>query len=89
MFAAYPQPDPEKVFNVPRILKRAFSMFLNFVCITLSINNKWDVNLIFNSENSLKMFLKLLIFRMQTVDGRKGTGIKLRNLKVANEIKSC
>lgn len=64
-------------------------LFFAWNCITLSINNKWDVNLIFNSENSLKMFLKLLIFRMQTVDGRKGTGIKLRNLKVANEIKSC
>ena len=27
--------DPEKVFNVPRILKQAFSMFLNFLGMIL------------------------------------------------------
>lgn len=61
--------------------------FFGWNCITVQIKNKWDVSLIFESEQATNNFLKLLIHRIETTDGRKGTAVKLKKNVYAEEVK--
>lgn len=47
--------------------------FYAWDCITLQIKNKGDLYLIIKNEEVMNMFLKLLIYEMQTLDGNRGT----------------
>ena len=47
--------------------------FYAWDCITLSIQNKWDVNLIIRSEQVMSQFIKLLIFSTNSIDGFRNT----------------
>ena len=47
--------------------------FYAWDCISLSIKGKWDLHLIIRSEDNMSDFLKLLIYKIQTVDGYRGT----------------
>lgn len=46
-------------------------------CITINLRNKGDVYLIIKNEKILSMFLKLLIYELQTIDGQRGTALPL------------
>ena len=46
-------------------------------CITLSIRGHWDIYLVIKNEHVMTMFLKLLLYKMRTVDGTKGSANKL------------
>ena len=61
--------------------------FYGWNCITLQIKNKWDVNLIFNSEHSLQQFIKLLIHHMNSLDGQCGSSLKLQHQLIEQEVK--
>ena len=52
--------------------------FYAWDCISLSIKNKWDIYLIIKNELVMSDFLKLLIYRMETLDGYLGTAIPLK-----------
>ena len=52
--------------------------FYAWDCISLSIKNKWDIYLIIKNELVMSDFLKLLIYRMETLDGYQGTAIPLK-----------
>lgn len=47
--------------------------FFGWDCITLQIKNKWDVHLVIRNEDNMTKFLKLLIHKMETIDGHRGT----------------
>ena len=36
-----------------------------------------DLNLVIKDELNMKRLLKFLIFKMKTVDGKKGSGVKI------------
>lgn len=54
--------------------------FFGWNCITIKIKEKWDVHLVFGSERSCQNFLKLLIHRLESVDGKPGSQVKLKSL---------
>ena len=52
--------------------------FYAWNCITLSIKNKWDVYLIIKNEEVMAKFIKLLIYKIETIDGIKGSAIPFK-----------
>ena len=52
--------------------------FYAWDCISLSIKNKWDIYLIIKNEKVMTDFLKLLIYRMDTLDGQRGTALPFK-----------
>ena len=60
-------------------------LFYAWDCITLSIKDKWDIYLIIRCESIMSNFLKLLIAKTETIDGRRGSVLpfKLIYLKKA------
>jgi len=44
-------------------------------CISLSLKNKWDIYLIIKNEKVMADFLKLLIYKTESIDGFRGTAI--------------
>ena len=47
--------------------------FFAWNCITLSIKDKWDIYLIIKNETVMSQFIKLLIYKMDTIDGIRGS----------------
>lgn len=54
--------------------------FYAWDCVTISINERWDVYLQIKCEEFMKDFLYLLIAKTQTIDGKIGTAIPFRTL---------
>ena len=52
--------------------------FYAWNCLTISIKYKWDIYLIIKNESVMSDFLKLLIYKTETIDGTKGTAIPLK-----------
>lgn len=50
-------------------------------CITLSIKKKGDIYLIIKNENVMTMFLKFLIYHMETFDGNRGSAQQFINME--------
>ena len=61
------------------------AQFYSWECITLSFKKKLDVYLIIKSEQIMSDFLKLLILKTETRDGRRGSALlqKMMFLKKA------
>lgn len=53
--------------------------FYAWDCITLSIKNKWDVYLIIRSEEAMTNFLKLLIYKTNSLDGVRDSALGFKN----------
>ena len=47
--------------------------FYAWNCLTLSIANLNDIYIIIKNEQAMEDFIKMLIFKMDTLDGRRGT----------------
>ena len=47
--------------------------FYAWDCVTLSIANSNDIYIIIKNEQAMADFIKMLIFKMDTLDGRRGT----------------
>ena len=60
--------------------------FYAWNCITLSIENKWDIYLIIKNETVMTNFIKLLIYKTNTVDGFRGSAERLKQQRL-NKIK--
>jgi len=43
--------------------------FFAWNCITIKLNNR-DVDLVIKDENQMVIFIKFLIFKMRTLDGK-------------------
>ena len=52
--------------------------FYAWDCISISIKNKWDIYLIIKNEKVMSDFLKLLIYKTETINGFRGSSIKLK-----------
>ena len=52
--------------------------FFAWDCISLSIKNKWDIYLIIKNEQVMTDFLKFLIYKMESIDGKRGTAKALK-----------
>ena len=52
--------------------------FYAWNCITLSVRNKWDIYLIIKNELVMEMFLKLLITKINTLDGIANSATNLK-----------
>lgn len=61
------------ILNIDKNKFKTDSPFYGWDCVTLQIENKWDVHLIIPDEHAMTMFLKLLIWHLETIDGSKGT----------------
>ena len=53
--------------------------FKSWECITLQLEHR-DVDLIIDNEKTMKMFLKILIYKMNTIDGSKDSGKKVKEI---------
>jgi len=53
--------------------------FKSWECITLQLKHR-DVDLIIDNEKTMKMFLKILIYKMNTIDGSKDSGKKVKEI---------
>ena len=58
------------------ILPECQMSFFFWQCITLNLPNQ-DVYLVIKNEERMKDFIKFLIYELKTVDGKKGSGIKI------------
>ena len=56
--------------------------FFSWNCITISFAGKNDIYLIIKNEKVLADFIKLLISKTDTINGRRGTAIKLRKMQI-------
>lgn len=54
--------------------------FYAWDCITLTINNKWDLYLIIRNEQAMTNFIKLLILKTNTLDGVKDSASMFNKL---------
>ena len=52
--------------------------FYAWDCILLSIKNKWDIYLIIKNEQVMADFLKLLIYKTESMDGNRGSAIQFK-----------
>ena len=70
---------------LPKIKLLKDAPFYAWDCISLSISGKWDIYLIIKNEKVMSDFLKLLIYRTNTLDGFRGTAkpFKQRLLSLA------
>ena len=50
--------------------------FYAWDCITLQVRGKWDVHLIIRNEKAMKLFIKLLIYKLNSMDGQAGSSLK-------------
>lgn len=60
--------------------------FYAWNCITLGFNHKCDIHLIIKSEKIMFDFIKLLIFKMNTLNGIRGTAIPLKKHQFRNAL---
>lgn len=51
--------------------------FYAWDCVTLHVSGRPDIYLVIKSEHIMSMFLKLLIYKLKTVDGVRGTMDKM------------
>ena len=69
--------------------KRAFTdnkvPFNSWHCLTLQLQHR-DIDLIIENEKAMKMFLKLLCYKMNSIDGTKDSAVKIKEL-MFNKIK--
>ena len=62
--------------------------FYAWDCITLQIEGRPDIYLLIKNEEAMKMFIKLLIYKLETIDGNRGTAIPLKNSILKKELKN-
>ena len=62
--------------------------FYGWNCITLSISHKWDIYLIIRNDRVMSDFIKLLIYKTETVDGVRGSAIALKKERLRQRLKS-
>lgn len=53
--------------------------FNSWECITLQLKHR-DVDLIIENERSMKMFIKILCYKMNSIDGSKDSALKIKQL---------
>lgn len=53
--------------------------FYAWDCISLTIKNKWDIYLIIKNEKVMSDFLKLLIFKTESINGFRGSAIPFKD----------
>jgi hypothetical protein len=53
--------------------------FKSWDCITLQLKYR-DIDLIIENETAMKMFLKLLCYKMNSIDGTKDSAGKIKEL---------
>lgn len=61
--------------------------FYAWDCISLTIKNKWDIYFIIKNEKVMTDFLKLLIFRTESLDGFRGTAIPFKEQYIKMQLK--
>ena len=61
--------------------------FYAWDCISLSIKNKWDIYLIIKNEQVMTDCLKFLIYKMESIDGKRGTAAALKEYLYNKEIR--
>ena len=54
--------------------------FFSWNCLTISIANKNDIYLIIKNDEVMADFIKLLIYKLDTLDGRRGTAILFKKV---------
>lgn len=71
--------------------------FYAWDCITLQIEGRPDIYLLIKNEEAMKMFIKLLIYKLDTIDGNRGTAEpvcrqilrkEMKNTHVSDEMKA-
>lgn len=60
--------------------------FYSWNCITLQLSNR-DVDLVIRCEQDMRRLIKLLVYRMCTLDGNKNSALKLLNLMYEERVK--
>jgi hypothetical protein len=58
--------------------------FYSWNCITIYLWNR-EVDLVIKNENDLKMLIKYLIYKLQTVDGQRGSALPFLNALTIEE----
>lgn len=61
--------------------------FYAWDCITLQIRGKPDIYLVIKNEKIMKMFIKLLIYKMRTIDGKRNTMDRCIELIMSDKLK--
>ena len=63
------------------------SPFYGWDCITLQIKNKWNVHLIIPNHRAMSMFIRLLIWNLETTDGLRGSSSNYQRKCVEKELR--
>lgn len=48
-------------------------------CITISVKGQSDIFLIITNQDKMMNLIKFLIYKLETIDGQRGTAAKLIN----------
>lgn len=60
--------------------------FYAWECVTLVLKDR-EIDLVIPNEERMNQFLKLLVYKMQTLDGTKDSAVKLKNELLKQKIK--
>lgn len=60
--------------------------FFSWECLTLKLENR-DINLVIKNQEDMSNLLMFLINRLNTIDGKKDSGLGILNLAKSNEAK--
>jgi hypothetical protein len=62
--------------------------FFSWQCITLQLVHR-DVDLVLKNQEDMDHLLKFLIYEMNTINGKRDSGLKLQQLLVEKRLKNA
>lgn len=76
------------LLNLNKDKLRKDAPFYAWDCITLQVRGRPDIYLVIKNEKIMSMFIKLLIYKMKTIDGTRGSMDKFVDQIVKKEFKN-
>ena len=75
------------ILNIDKRKLRQDAPFYAWDCITLQVKGRPDIYLVIKNEKIMSMFIKLLIFKLKTVDGTRGSMVRIINQVMKKNLK--
>lgn len=72
-------------FSPEKFLDEKTIPFLSWQCITLQLKHR-DVDLVIKNQTDMDHLLKFLIYEINTINGKRDSGLKLQQMLVKRKI---
>ena len=62
------------------IIENGHFPFYAWQCITLMLKEGREIDIVISNEKRMTQFLKLIIYKIQTIDGTRDSAVKLKEV---------